>query len=323
MKRTIYIFILLAIFNPIYAQVGIGTNTPDNSSMLQVESTEKGFLLPRMTSTQRSSIAIPASGLQVYDTNTNSIWYFNGTFWVNTQAMASVGDVKSGIQTADHSGWVLLDGRAINTLSSNQQSAAAALVLAGNLPNANNAYLSQNGNPIATVSGVNTTTLTQANLPNVTFSGNTASAGSHTHSGTTSSSGEHTHIGATSNDGSHSHTGTTTTDGNHNHGLPVNFSATNAAWNITPALPGSGFTNAGSASTSNAGNHSHSLNINSNGAHSHSLLVNNSGIHTHSLLVDSSGAHTHTVTVSSGGTATPINIAPQTLSVNMFIYLGL
>lgn len=65
-----------------YAQVGVGTTTPNASSALDVTSTTKGFLMPRMTTTERTAIATPATGLQVYDTDTNSQWYFNGTVWV-------------------------------------------------------------------------------------------------------------------------------------------------------------------------------------------------------------------------------------------------
>lgn len=62
--------------------VGIGTTNPDASSALDVTSTTKGFLMPRMTTAQRTAITAPAAGLQVYDTTTNSQWYYNGTAWV-------------------------------------------------------------------------------------------------------------------------------------------------------------------------------------------------------------------------------------------------
>ena len=62
--------------------VGVGTTTPDASSALDVTSTTKGFLMPRMTTAQRTAITAPAAGLQVYDTTTNSQWYYNGTAWV-------------------------------------------------------------------------------------------------------------------------------------------------------------------------------------------------------------------------------------------------
>ena len=65
-----------------FAQVGIGTTSPDASSALDISATDKGFLMPRMTTAQKTTIANPAIGLQVYDTDTKSIWSYNGTAWV-------------------------------------------------------------------------------------------------------------------------------------------------------------------------------------------------------------------------------------------------
>lgn len=64
-----------------FAQMGIGTTTPDNSSMLDIRSTSKGFLAPRMTTAQRNAIISPANGLVVYDTDLSSLYFFNGTVW--------------------------------------------------------------------------------------------------------------------------------------------------------------------------------------------------------------------------------------------------
>ncbi len=67
------------------AQVSITTtgNVPDNSAMLDVVSTNKGMLIPRMTTNQRNLIASPATGLLVFDTSTASFWFHNGTDWEN------------------------------------------------------------------------------------------------------------------------------------------------------------------------------------------------------------------------------------------------
>jgi hypothetical protein len=48
-----------------YAQVGIGTTSPDASSALDITSTTKGLLMPRMTNAQRQAISNPAAGLQI------------------------------------------------------------------------------------------------------------------------------------------------------------------------------------------------------------------------------------------------------------------
>ncbi len=91
------------------------------------------------------------------------------------------GDVKTGFQSDDHSGWIKLNGRAKSTLSATQQAQATALGIGTNLPNADNAFMVQNGSAIGTVAGSNTKTIAQSNLPNVTLGGSTTTNGSHTH----------------------------------------------------------------------------------------------------------------------------------------------
>lgn len=66
-------------------QVHISNNslfTANTSAILQVDSTTKGFLPPRMTTTQKNAIATPAAGLMVYDTTLNVISYYNGSMWI-------------------------------------------------------------------------------------------------------------------------------------------------------------------------------------------------------------------------------------------------
>jgi hypothetical protein len=63
--------IILLFSNIIYAQVGIGTTTPDTSSALDISSSSQGFLMPRLTTTQRDLIASPAVGLMIYNTTSN------------------------------------------------------------------------------------------------------------------------------------------------------------------------------------------------------------------------------------------------------------
>ncbi len=58
-----------------------GTISHDASAVLQADSTTKGFLPPRMTTTERDAITSPASGLIVYNTTTNKAQCYNGTTW--------------------------------------------------------------------------------------------------------------------------------------------------------------------------------------------------------------------------------------------------
>jgi hypothetical protein len=65
--------------------VGIGTAAPHSTSVLDLVSTTKGLLVPRMTASQRLSIGlpgVPATGLMVYETTSNSFWLYNGSGWV-------------------------------------------------------------------------------------------------------------------------------------------------------------------------------------------------------------------------------------------------
>ena len=59
----------------------IGTTTDVASSILTVESTTKGFLPPRMTTTQKNAIASPAVGLVVYDTTLNKLCVRGASAW--------------------------------------------------------------------------------------------------------------------------------------------------------------------------------------------------------------------------------------------------
>jgi len=72
----------LIINTATFAQVGIGTTgDPDVSSMLEIQSTTKGVLIPRMLTSERTAITSPANGLLVFDTTTKSFWFRDGSTW--------------------------------------------------------------------------------------------------------------------------------------------------------------------------------------------------------------------------------------------------
>ena len=69
-----------------YAQVGIGTNTPDPSASLDITSTTTGLLPPRLTAAQRDAITSPVAGLMLFCTNCGAngeMQLYNGTSWTN------------------------------------------------------------------------------------------------------------------------------------------------------------------------------------------------------------------------------------------------
>jgi hypothetical protein len=64
--------------------VAIGLNaSPAASAILDLQSTTQGFLPPRMTSVQRDAITSPATGLEIYNTDTNTLQDYNGASWSN------------------------------------------------------------------------------------------------------------------------------------------------------------------------------------------------------------------------------------------------
>ncbi|MEY4521058.1 MAG: hypothetical protein RIT10_243, partial [Bacteroidota bacterium] len=99
-------YLLLFIFPAVvFSQVGIGTNTPNSSSVLDVTATNKGFLPPRIALTGTNDVATissPATGLMVYNTATAGtspsnvipgFYYFESGKWqrvINQQPDATV-----------------------------------------------------------------------------------------------------------------------------------------------------------------------------------------------------------------------------------------
>ncbi len=83
---------ILYLFVPATAQVGINIDgsAPDPSSMLDVKSTTKGMLVPRMTRMQRNAIVSPATGLMIYQTDsTAGFYHFSGTVWKQVSSGSS------------------------------------------------------------------------------------------------------------------------------------------------------------------------------------------------------------------------------------------
>ncbi|HLP19799.1 MAG TPA: hypothetical protein VK174_05835, partial [Chitinophagales bacterium] len=84
MKYTFTLVFTFSLLLNGFAQnnVGIGTPNPDASAILELNNTSKGFLVPRMTTAERTAIAAPANGLLVFDVTANCFYYFTtATNW--------------------------------------------------------------------------------------------------------------------------------------------------------------------------------------------------------------------------------------------------
>ncbi|MBI3501285.1 MAG: collagen-like protein [Bacteroidetes bacterium] len=85
--KKIYLFFLFSscmLAGKLFSQnnnVGIGTLTPNSTAILDLSppGNDKGLLVPRLTTAQRTAIPSPANGLLVYDTNFNCLFYFSST----------------------------------------------------------------------------------------------------------------------------------------------------------------------------------------------------------------------------------------------------
>ena len=75
--------LFFCITNTVTAQLKVGNNptTIGTSSLLELESTTKGLVLPRMTTTQVNAIAVPVKGMQVFNIDSNCISTYNGAAW--------------------------------------------------------------------------------------------------------------------------------------------------------------------------------------------------------------------------------------------------
>ncbi|GGE44969.1 hypothetical protein EV200_101150 [Pedobacter psychrotolerans] len=245
-----YIYIQASILFSLFSITGIvasaqttaqkiGTNSTikEASALLELEASNKGFLMTRVALTSLTDVTTinsPANALMVYNTatttsGTNDVtpgyYYYNkdlntpaNSKWVkltDSQNTSASGDLKNSFKTADHAGWFLLDGRAISTLPAAAQAAANALGFSNNLPDARDRFLKTKSSSenLGDKGGLNSLTLVLANLPNVTFSGTisgtAASAGAHSH---TPSQGNGFLVGGTTvgNNGSGNYTGEST-----------------------------------------------------------------------------------------------------------------
>jgi len=101
MKKIFSVFIALSvIITCARAQnVGIGTASPAASAALEIASTTKGFLLPRMTAVQRTAIPSPAEGLLVYQTDgSNGYYYFVSGAWTSLRDEKPYTSLTIGMQ---------------------------------------------------------------------------------------------------------------------------------------------------------------------------------------------------------------------------------
>lgn len=75
MKNLFFVVLLFSTLTQ--SQVGIGTTSPNSNSILDVTATNKGILIPRLTTVQINAIPLPAQSLMVFNTDVNLYYYYS------------------------------------------------------------------------------------------------------------------------------------------------------------------------------------------------------------------------------------------------------
>ncbi len=279
-----------------YAVYDNNNNVIPNSEILpaygEVGSTGTGIVRITTTGSAIYKVKAWASGGASYPYNVTADGNGRtGVTWKKISGNAPMtvinfGDIKTGIQSTDHNGWVKLDGRLKSSLTATQQSQATALGVGANLPDATDAVLVQSSGSLGSVTGSMSRTLAQNQLPNITpaITVNNTTA-------TMQSAGAHDHpVNVVPN-----------ATGGYANGNPFAFKKGVAPDPMNESY--ADITDRGTAAS-----------------YITTGIIGSAGNHTHTI--DSHG-HTATSTSINGGvTQQSIDITPRKLVVNTFIYLG-
>lgn len=104
--KKIFLLLMVVFANVIHSQnVAISSTTaaPNASAMLDIVSTTKGLLIPRMTATQRIAIASPATGLMVYQTDAGTLgagfYFYSGSAWTPLNYISGGWSLSGNVST--------------------------------------------------------------------------------------------------------------------------------------------------------------------------------------------------------------------------------
>jgi microcystin-dependent protein len=217
--QSFFTLVCVLSLSGVQAQVGIGTDNPSSKAVLHLESSDKGLIIPKMTTAQMSAMSlspVPENGTMVYNTDSNeiytyynSLWYsstpFRKVLWSGTgskpqieaagkhlavKSVSGNGSVPLGAimmwsGTTAPAGWALCDGTTVSGYKT--PDLRSRFVVGYNPSNAENndpGNLSTGGTSATTdTKSTDLVTLSVANLPshNHSYSGSTDWGGSHTH----------------------------------------------------------------------------------------------------------------------------------------------
>lgn len=180
MKKLFALVIVLYATSKCPAQnIGIGTTSPNAKAILDISSTTRGILIPRMTTSQRFAISTPPNGLIVYDTDKNELYHYNGTSWlvilnggywtrpITSRSRIANANDSVGIGTNSPTEWLDVDGNirsrnnviADNNITAENNVSGGSLVSTGTLTVVGTSLLSGNitTNGDVSINGTNAT----------------------------------------------------------------------------------------------------------------------------------------------------------------------
>jgi len=264
MKKTTSLLLLFFCYPMLAQNVGVDTAYPDTNAALDIYSEKKGLIMTRLplTATDNPSpLANHVMGMTTYNTATSvaqtpvsvyeGLYYNDGIKWNQMGPNTlMIGDIKHSLETADHKGWFLLDGRNISSLPTVAQFNAGAVGIGTNLPDVSDKFIkTNNGTELqGSIAGNNSIVVTQANLPNINYSSVTSINGNHNHSYSDAYNGAKTLGLATNvlplvplisetvgtNDALPGNLHTSENDGNHSHTVSVPSGGSDLPINATP-----------------------------------------------------------------------------------------
>lgn len=251
-----------------YAQLGFNNPNPHASAILDIESNNKGVLIPRLTSTERIAIVSPAQGLLVYDSSENQFYYWNGSAWLtaakaakNTNGISYNNNVA--INTTATTNSLEVNG-AINTTTltatSNISAASYSLNSSGNGMTPQGAIIMWSGVIIPTgwalCDGTNSTPDLRDKFIVSVGPGNSfpSSGGSNSVTLSVANLPAHSHSASVSTDGAHTHD---YNEPNCGEGYSLSYNGSNEVWDYDCT---------GAYATTSNGNHTHTVTIGNTGS---------------------------------------------------------
>ena len=145
--------------------VGIGTDAPSSSAILELNNTSKGFLTTRMTTAQRDAITPKPEGLMIYNLDVHCLQYWNATQWIgncsnNNNGVATITDCSSGTLNGTYQQGVAMNSTNTKVLTVNVTQ-IGAWSLSSNTVNG----VSWSGSGTFTTTGSQTITVTASGTP--------------------------------------------------------------------------------------------------------------------------------------------------------------